>query len=70
MTSSDGGMLWFQRLYPVALRCHPHGVAAMFLLLLLTQQGTAQQADDKVMVSAMHYANNLLYKGKVASVLN
>jgi hypothetical protein len=63
-------MLWFQRLDPVALRCHPHGVAAIFLLVLLAQQGTAQQADDKVTVSSMHYANNLLRKGKVVSVLN
>lgn len=69
MTSSDGGMLWFQRLDPVALRCQPYGVAAIFLLVLLAQQGTAQQADDKVTVSAMYYANNLLCRGKIVSVL-
>jgi hypothetical protein len=68
MTFSDAGMLWFQRLDPVALRCHSHGVAAIFLLVLLAQQGTGQQADDKVTVSAMYYANNLLCKSKVVYV--
>ncbi|XP_023714824.1 uncharacterized protein LOC111868435 isoform X2 [Cryptotermes secundus] len=47
MNSSDRGMLWFQSLDPVALRCHLHGIAAVFLLILLVQQGIAQQADDK-----------------------
>lgn len=54
MTSSDVGMSWFQRLDLVALRWHSPGVAAMFLLVLLAQQATGQQADDKVIVLTPH----------------
>jgi hypothetical protein len=58
-------MSWLQRLETAALRWHSHGVAAMILLVLLAQQGTAQQADDKVIVLALYYSNNLQWKVKV-----